>query len=193
MAYLKIALANLYRNEGQWGITPGDRGGETFKGIARNIWPQWPGWKRIDLAKGSIGRPPRFGSREYFNWISTLDRRLAPDTDLLSMVEDFYRQKFWVPAFDQIKSQQVVNLVFGWDVNCGPSWGVKWLQKALGVPSDGKIGSDTLEAIETRTADNAGELNLINALRQEAKAHYYAIVAHDPTQQKFLKGWLSRV
>ena len=150
-------------------------------------------WKKIDMAKASIGRPPRFGSREYFQWVHTLDRRLAPDTELPNMVADFYRQKFWVPAFDQIKSQQVVNLIFGWNVNCGPGWGVKWLQKALGVPADGKIGTETLEAIETRTADNAGELNLITSMRGEAKQHYLAIVAKDPTQQKFLKGWLSRV
>ena len=27
---------------------PEDRGGETYRGIARRAWPKWAGWKIVD-------------------------------------------------------------------------------------------------------------------------------------------------
>ncbi|MFV0511571.1 MAG: glycosyl hydrolase 108 family protein, partial [Shewanella algae] len=28
--------------------TPGDYGGDTFSGISRTYWPEWPGWEYLD-------------------------------------------------------------------------------------------------------------------------------------------------
>lgn len=42
---------NILAMEGGYVNDPNDRGGETYKGVARNANPGWPGWKIIDQLK----------------------------------------------------------------------------------------------------------------------------------------------
>jgi len=58
-----------------------DPGGETYCGISRRHWPNWPGWQEIDSAKEGGLDPERLDSPAIF-----------------AMVEDFYRDNFWRPA-----------------------------------------------------------------------------------------------
>ena len=46
MADFLPAYEAMIRNEGGYVLhdVPGDRGGMTYAGIARNMNPQWPGW-----------------------------------------------------------------------------------------------------------------------------------------------------
>ena len=43
MAIFKKAYEPVRQWEGGWCNVEGDRGGETYAGIARNFWPDWPG------------------------------------------------------------------------------------------------------------------------------------------------------
>ena len=60
MADFDLAYAPVAKWEGGWTHDSGDKGGETYAGIARAFFPDWPGWHFIDAAKahptGSIGR-----------------------------------------------------------------------------------------------------------------------------------------
>ena len=44
MADFKVAFAKTIRFEGGYVNHKADKGGETYKGIARNFWPKWKGW-----------------------------------------------------------------------------------------------------------------------------------------------------
>jgi len=139
-------------------VVPGDRGGQTYAGIARKPNPQWEGWKDIDQ-----GLTPK-----------------------LSVVKSFYKSEFW----DKIKGDELPNgldyLIYDFAVNAGVKRSVKTLQSCLGLTEDGVIGNKTLTA-----ANN--EANVMEKFNSKKGEFYLNIVANDPTQSKFIKGWLNRV
>ena len=55
----------------------GDRGGMTYAGIARNFWPKWPGWAKID-------------ANEF-------------DGELTRLVRVFFKAEFW----DRIRGDDI--------------------------------------------------------------------------------------
>jgi lysozyme family protein len=55
MAHFKTAYALTMGHEGIYSNNPKDRGGETYKGIARKFHPSWEGWKAIDRMKNKPG------------------------------------------------------------------------------------------------------------------------------------------
>lgn len=121
---------------------PKDPGGETFCGIARKKWPEWGGWKLIDAMK-------RAG------------KDITLTDELKQMVDDFYYNNFWLALkCDKIDavSPTIANELYEASVNCGPSNGVKFLQRALNIlnrrgtlypdlKDDGGIGPKTLGAL----------------------------------------------
>lgn len=119
MAVYSESLAIILRHEGGYANDSADAGGETFRGIARNFHPDWPGWKLVDA-----------GQRE------------GPELDKL--VSDFYRAGFW--KFDDITDQELANKLMDQAVNRGLGSAVKLLQHVLGLTEDGVFGPQTLAA-----------------------------------------------
>ncbi|MFZ4110388.1 MAG: glycoside hydrolase family 108 protein [Polymorphobacter sp.] len=166
MADFARAFERTLMAEGGYQLTnvSGDRGGQTYAGIARNPNPQWPGWAFID--RGEI--PPT------------------------QMVRDFYRDGWWTPIRgDEIADQRVAESIFDFGVNTSaygrPAVAVKLAQIVAGVTPDGDFGPKTLQAV------NAMDGALFAARYTVAKiARYRDIVARDRTQIKFLLGWISR-
>jgi len=102
MANADIAISLMLVHEG--GYTKGlqnDSGGETYKGISRNNWPNWAGWQLVDNAKSQSNFP---GS-------------LEEDSHLQGLVLDFYHQNFW--RFDELEDQLLANCVLDAAVNMG--------------------------------------------------------------------------
>lgn len=159
-----------------------DKGGETYRGIARNYHPDWPGWVRIDAAKGNPGFPSS----------------LAQDAELQEMVQSFYLVVFW--SYGQFNSQEIANRVFDMAVNMGPRTAHIYLQKALNYVSKAGLIADGLLGIKTREAINAAdETNLLNELKARHLAHYIKRALGDASQVGFLvdtegnpQGWLRR-
>ncbi|MDD4754837.1 MAG: glycosyl hydrolase 108 family protein [Prolixibacteraceae bacterium] len=58
MAQFKPALQKILAHEGDYVNAPADPGGETYKGIARNIHSKWNGWLCIDVHKTQLPFPP---------------------------------------------------------------------------------------------------------------------------------------
>lgn len=82
-------------------------------------------------------------------------------------------------------------------VNHGLKGGGRLLQKALNrygysVVVDGIVGPKTLVTAEEAQA-YYGPVALTESYCIAREALYYAIVAKNPTQKKFLKGWLNRL
>lgn len=122
-AFEKTLLA-----EGGYRLTnvKGDRGGQTFAGIARNAWPNWSGWNAIDAGS-------------------------TPDADL---VREFYRSNFWLPAGgEQLAEQAVAEAIYDFAVNAGVATAVKLAQIVAGATPDGKVGPKTLAAINATEPD----------------------------------------
>jgi lysozyme family protein len=138
MAEFSESLALILRHEGGYANDPADLGGETFRGIARNFHPEWPGWKLIDA-----------GQRE------------GPELDTL--VSDFYRAGFW--KFDGITNQELANKLMDQAVNRGFGSAVKLLQHVLGITEDGVFGPQTLAAANA-AVNLTSKLRVASVLRR---------------------------
>lgn len=171
MAEFDPAYAKTMRHEGGYANNPADRGGETYKGIARNFWRGWKGWPLVDAAKAKPGFP----------------KSLASDATLQQLVADFYRRNFWAPWMGGIESQDLADWVFDKAVNMGITQAVKLLQRAAGVAADGQVGPKTMAAIQA-----ADQSQLLESCREQARTFYRQLADNNPSQRQFLKGWLAR-
>ena len=86
MADFLAAYNPLKQFEGGWCNVPGDAGGETYAGIARNFFPDWSGWPLIDAEKSHVSF--RQGSTAF-------SRRLSSVPGLADLVTDWYRVEWW--------------------------------------------------------------------------------------------------
>ena len=102
----------------------GDRGGQTYAGIARNFWEDWEGWDRIDAGQF--------------------------DDQLKSQVQAFYKKEFWDRIKgDDIASQGIAFCIYDFAVNAGVSTAVKIAQRLIGSTPDGLFGPNTLSFLNT--------------------------------------------
>ena len=111
----------MIRDEGGYVLhnVPGDRGGQTYAGIARNMHPKWPGWQHIDAS----ATPPA------------------------QLIHDFYKVKFWNDICgDQITSQVIASDIFNFYVNTGRPAKVL-AQLVIDATPDGAFGPRTVAAL----------------------------------------------
>ncbi|MFZ8854170.1 MAG: putative peptidoglycan-binding domain-containing protein [Armatimonadota bacterium] len=99
-------------------------------------------------------------------------------------------------AYSDAHAYPLALALFDTAVNMGVGTAIKLLQRAINdllptdkwVTVDGKLGRQTL--IATKTLD---PYKLTLRLCDRREERYYAIVRANPTQRKFLKGWLNRL
>lgn len=150
---------------------PGDRGGATKWGITIG--------RLADVRKV---REPKRGTAAF-------DKLKA---DLFAMTEDeikdIYRTCYW----DAVRGDELppgVDLaVADFGVNSGPGRAVQKLRVLCGIPSGTSVDERTLFEVKRFPA-----LDLINLYCDERARFLNGIVASNPSQRKFLNGWLSRV
>ena len=121
MADFAPAYEAMIRNEGGYVLhdVPGDRGGQTYAGIARNMNPRWPGWALIDRGQDVPAQ----------------------------LVREFYKFQYWDSIQgDRITSQVIAQTIFDFHVNAG-AVARKLAQLVVGVTPDGAIGDKTLAAL----------------------------------------------
>lgn len=139
-----------------------DRGGPTKWGITLKSWQEYRG-----------------------DWTSVTSDDIKDISE--EQARDFYEEKYIVgPKFNHL-SEMLVPLVVDCAVNHGNTRAAKWLQEAVGAYPDGKIGPMTIQASQASSV--ACTYLHICATR----VRFYAkIVKNDPTQLKFLAGWMNR-
>ena len=181
MALFNLAYKITMKNEGGYANNPNDRGGETWRGIARNFWSTWSGWKIIDAIKAQ--HP------------ASLNAALGANTVLETQVLAFYKQNFWdTEALDSIQDQQLANQLFDTAVNMGTGIASKFLQQGINVLNpnsvvvDGKIGVRTIAA-----ANSLSPEKLYDAICTLRKQRYLNIIAANPSQSVFKNSWFSRI
>ncbi|BDD04443.1 glycoside hydrolase family 108 protein [Aureibacter tunicatorum] len=166
-------LSKTLAHEGGYANVKGDRGGETYKGIARKFHPNWKGWEIVDQNKP-------------LNWNEFID------CDMLEKhIEDFYFENFWKRIqLDKVEDLQLAAMIFDIYMNSGSS-GAKLVQRACNLfgqnlAVDGAIGSKTISAINAIDG-----CDLFEDLK-ELRINYYYRIAENGENKKFLKGWLKR-
>jgi len=87
---------------------------------------------------------------------------------------------------DLINSQSVADMFidFAW----GSGGGVKKVQQTLGLIADGIVGMKTITALNSRQP-----LDMFNIIKNARINYYNTLVARNPSQRKWLKGWMNRV
>jgi len=123
MSAFDDVFGNSLVNEGGWVLNTivGDRGKQTFAGIARFFHPDWDGWKLIDSGDTSSDK-------------------------LKQLTKDFYLAEFWLPLFcDQFPFKVSLQL-FDMGIHSGKIPAAKTLQLTLAVSIDGLIGPKTIQA-----------------------------------------------
>lgn len=117
-----------------------------------------------------------------------ISKRSYPNENIKGMTRDrakaIYRRDFWNAVSGDSLPAGLDLVAFDPAVNSGVSRGAKWLQQALGVKADGKIGPNTIATAKAAKAeaviDRACDLRL-------------AWLRTLPTWSRYGKGWTSRV
>lgn len=116
-----------------------------------------------------------------------------------------YHRCFWLPLGCDNYAQPIGEMLFDQAVNGGAHAAKRILQQAINrclaksssapefIAEDGRIGAKTYDAMNWVIRWGAlGMPALISAYRDAVKARYRAIAAANPTQKRFLNGWLNR-
>lgn len=167
MASLAILAPFILSHEGGYVNDPSDRGGATNRGVTMATW------RRVGYDKDGDGD------------IDVDDLRLITEADA---VERVMRPHYWNRwQGNLIRSQSVANILVDW-VWASGAHGIRIPQRLLGVKADGIVGPKTLQALNLR--DSRQLFDQIKAARHDFLS---SIVRNDPSQQRFLKGWTSRL
>lgn len=127
MADFNKTIKLLKEIEGKYTKHKADKGNYNSQGalVGTNYGIAAPTYEKI------IGRPPTEEDMKNLTY---------------EEAKNIYKQDYWdVIRGDEIKDQSVANIFFDGVVNQGKS--VKWMQEAAGVKPDGRVGSQTIEAI----------------------------------------------
>jgi lysozyme family protein len=136
-----------------------DPGGATNKGIIQRTY---------DSFRRAKGLPKR-------------SVRLITDDE----VADIYRSRYWNAVNGDNLPDGLDYVAYDGGVNSGPKNGAKWLQRALGVVSDGFVGGDTIKA-----AKNAKDKPAVIRKACSIRMGFLKSLKHWGT---FGKGWTRRV
>lgn len=168
-------------NEGGYVNDHTDRGGETYMGISRKAFPAWRGWLVVDNARKAPGFPQSLSV-------------------LKADVQQFYKENFWDRnRLSEIKDASLALELFDTGINMGVVTAAKFLQRALNLlnrngrsypdtPVDGVIGRATI----TLANEHKNPRQLYALLNTMQGAKYINICEADPTQEKYMYGWLAR-
>ena len=141
------------------------------------------GGSKIVNIPGDLGGLTKYG----------ISRRSYPALDIENLTQlqagQIYQRDYWsLCGAQEIQSQPVAELVFESAVNMGVSTTIKLVQASLDLEVDGICGPKTIAAINAYNASA-----FIALFKLALVARYTHICNKDPSQVKFLLGWLNRI
>jgi lysozyme family protein len=115
-----------------------------------------------------------------------------PNIDITALdlagAQDIYYREYWLTGLCPKLQEAVAVIHFDGCVNHGPGRARKFLQQSVNAAVDGLIGNKTLDALAATP-----EEEIINNLSHIRIQFYKDIVNNDPSQSKFINGWLNRI
>lgn len=99
-----------------------------------------------------------------------------------------YEAKYLVgPGFDKIKDSKLRSIMVDFGVTSGPQLAILRLQETLKVKVDGVLGPKTLAALELEEPRRLANKIALERIKMASR-----IVKKDPSQLKWLGGWIER-
>lgn len=180
MASFDVAYRITERNEGGYANNPKDRGGETYKGVARRFHPNPDIWNYVDQIKSQVPQGP--------GYVSRLNKQLSQCQPLQVGIYRFYKYEFWDKNnLSLVSDQNVANRIYDMTVNAGGN-AIKLVRRVIGTREGTTLGPEHVRVINTIEGGQ-----LVGRLKDAMANYYKAIVDKNPSQGVFLVGWLSRL
>jgi lysozyme family protein len=140
------------------------------------------GLTRLGITSKNFGTLPLLANPNFWD-ASACTTFLA-----INRAKIFYDEEFWRHINgDRITDDQIAALVLSWSVNRNIPTAVKALQRVLGVDPDGVLGGVTLAELSQK------DPKIVAAqYRAEWISFYHGLVDLNPSNQRFLDGWINR-
>jgi lysozyme family protein len=139
---------------------------------------------RGELVGTNWGIAAPVAEKYYGRVVTTEDMKALPK----HVANSIFRQKFWDRMLgDSFPTQELANIVYDGHVNHG-KWGIRLLQRVVGVYEDGIVGPITMMALMNRNPQQVYNEYFLARLM-----FYWAIVRNRPNQMVFWNGWMNRL
>lgn len=165
MAKIEKLAPIISKWEGKFVNDPVDKGGATNMGITIGTW------KSVGYDKNKDGK------------IDEKDIKLLDKKDFEAVLLKYWNK--W--KGDEIKNQSVANILVDWYWGSG-KWGIVIPQRLLGVADDGIVGRLTIGRLNEMNQEQ-----FFNKIVEARKKFLNDIVKNNPSQKRFIKGWLNRL
>jgi lysozyme family protein len=171
MADFYKAYKTVRANEGGYRNLSYDAGGETYKGVARNYWPAWAGWKIVDAYKAKHGPIKQ-------NFV-------IPDPQLDTLVLKFYTDNFWGKNnLNFLKNQSLATLALDMVINHGrgPKIICESAAKIKTVPITTTVNTDTIKVLNDNPEPaykliSAARVAYVESLKSQLGPDYAGVLA----------------
>lgn len=154
---------------------------ERFKKLYDEVL-KWEGGDKLHNVSGDSGGWTKYGiaynyNKQHFKSLEEF-KKMSYDKAAEITFQNYYK-----PLNLDIVNPESQAMLFDIAFNMGVKRAIILAQRALGLEDDGISGKNTKSKLPS--------LNKVK-LYQERVKYYNAIVKNNPTQKKFLKGWLRR-
>lgn len=170
MADFYTAYKTVRANEGGYRNVSWDKGGETYKGIARNYWPSWAGWKIVDDWKKT-------------HTMKTGD--VIKSVELDTLVHEFFKANFWTKNnLNYLKNQSLATL--GLDMSINHGRGPKLINEAVAkirkVPITTTVNTEAIKVMNDFPEQSyknvaAARVAYVESLKDDLGPDYAAVLA----------------
>ena len=162
----ETCLEFVLSREGGYSDCHVDHGKATNKGITQAVYNSWNALRGLPL--------------DSVRDITDADAR------------DIYKERYWIPCRCDDLPGPLDMIVFDSAVQHGVNRAVKWLQYCVMANADGVIGENTLYSLHGFVI--ARRLpEVVENYMDARKMFYRNIIANNPTQKFFAKGWANRM
>ena len=139
-------------------------------------------------ATGYVNDPNDTGGETKFG----IAKNANPTVDIAKLTyaqaKEIYKRNYWDKCRCGEMPERLATHLFDAAVNHGTTTAIKLLQRAVNASDDGVLGPKTIAAIQALP-----EKQVVYFFIQHRRNFYLKIVERNPSQMKFLKGWMNRI